>query len=569
MNGSDVTSSVSNNQYTISNISTNTTLEVVFEVIPPTIYTLNIVASGNGNISYESTIIRNQSKEFSITEGNDIVLLFAPDKGFRVGTVKVNNNDVTGQVAADKLTISKVTSDVNVEVTFEEIPPTTYSLAISAVGNGSATYEGTEVRNTNKEFTVVEGTYAAIFIKPDNGYRVAIVKLDNTDVTNTVTNNQLITNKIMQNTNVSIEFVEDVTDVSDAGVNYKVVSYDEQTLLVSNGDYGLSINVPATISAKGKEWSVVGVEENALNNAELAAIIWNPTVVFNGTVTNPNLLFYVKDKAYAPSNIQNVIVSGEAEEIILTDAESGNNFYCPQAFIAKKVSYEHNYSMTSGFKTCQGWETIVLPFDVTAVLNATAQELVPYKVWNPNSSQRPFWLYSLSSEGWKESEAIKANTPYIISMPNNENYDASYNQSGNIQFIGNNVQVKTSDNLYYGKTANRNLVPNFQNQANNSNIYALNVNNLWNKNTASETEGSTFVRSLRPVHPFEAYMTVEGASAAMRAIPINETPTGIFEIKDTSNSAFEVWYTLDGLQLQGKPTKKGLYIVNGRKVIVK
>ena len=29
------------------------------------------------------------------------------------------------------------------------------------------------------------------------------------------------------------------------------------------------------------------------------------------------------------------------------------------------------------------------------------------------------------------------------------------------------------------------------------------------------------------------------------------------------------WYTTDGLQLQGKPTKKGLYIVNGRKVVVK
>ena len=29
------------------------------------------------------------------------------------------------------------------------------------------------------------------------------------------------------------------------------------------------------------------------------------------------------------------------------------------------------------------------------------------------------------------------------------------------------------------------------------------------------------------------------------------------------------WYTTDGRQLQGKPTKKGLYIVNGRKVIVK
>jgi hypothetical protein len=29
------------------------------------------------------------------------------------------------------------------------------------------------------------------------------------------------------------------------------------------------------------------------------------------------------------------------------------------------------------------------------------------------------------------------------------------------------------------------------------------------------------------------------------------------------------WYDLNGRKLQGKPTKKGLYIVNGRKVVVK
>ena len=28
------------------------------------------------------------------------------------------------------------------------------------------------------------------------------------------------------------------------------------------------------------------------------------------------------------------------------------------------------------------------------------------------------------------------------------------------------------------------------------------------------------------------------------------------------------WYTLDGRRLSGKPTKRGIYIVNGRKVIV-
>ena len=226
--------------------------------------------------------------------------------------------------------------------------------------------------------------------------------------------------------------------------------------------------------------------------------------------------------------------------------------------------------MTSGYKTCQGWETIVLPFDVSTILNATAQELVPYKVWNSNSSQRLFWLHSLTEEGWKEAESIKANTPYIISMPNNENYDATYNQSGNIQFIGNNVQIKASDNLINGKIGNKNLVPNYQNHASSSAIYALNVNNLWSKNSATEVEGSTFIRSLRPVRPFEAYMTVEGSSSsALRAIPINETPTGIFEMEDGRGKMDEVWYTLDGRKLQGKPTAKGLYIINGRKVVVK
>ena len=29
------------------------------------------------------------------------------------------------------------------------------------------------------------------------------------------------------------------------------------------------------------------------------------------------------------------------------------------------------------------------------------------------------------------------------------------------------------------------------------------------------------------------------------------------------------WYTINGVKLNGKPTEKGIYIVNGRKVVVK
>ena len=37
----------------------------------------------------------------------------------------------------------------------------------------------------------------------------------------------------------------------------------------------------------------------------------------------------------------------------------------------------------------------------------------------------------------------------------------------------------------------------------------------------------------------------------------------IKEVKDNT------WYTLDGRKLDGKPTKKGLYIVNGKKRVIK
>ena len=70
-NGTEVTSSVSNNKYTVSNISANTTVAVVFEEIPQTYYDLTISASGNGSVSYNGTSIRNKSQTFSVEEGTN------------------------------------------------------------------------------------------------------------------------------------------------------------------------------------------------------------------------------------------------------------------------------------------------------------------------------------------------------------------------------------------------------------------------------------------------------------------------------------------------------------------
>ena len=76
------------------------------------------------------------------------------------------------------------------------------------------------------------------------------------------------------------------------------------------------------------------------------------------------------------------------------------------------------------------------------------------------------------------------------------------------------------------------------------------------------------------IEGFRAYFQLNEALSARSVVmdfDDSET-TGISEkIKAKSDkfAATEGWYTIDGRRLQGEPTQKGLYIVNGRKVIVK
>lgn len=46
----------------------------------------------------------------------------------------------------------------------------------------------------------------------------------------------------------------------------------------------------------------------------------------------------------------------------------------------------------------------------------------------------------------------------------------------------------------------------------------------------------------------------------------DEESTGISAIAETTGAQAEAWYTIGGQRLQGKPSTKGLYIVNGKEV---
>ena len=560
LNNTDITSSVSNNKYTISNITANTTLAVTFEAIPPTTYTLSITASGNGSATYNSTTIKSKTQSFDVEEGTSATVTFSPDNGYRIASVKVNSTDVTSSVSNNKYTISNITANTTLSVTFEAIPAATYTLSITASGNGSVMYNSTTIKNKTQSFTVNEGTSAIVTFSPDSGYRIGSVKVNNADVTSSVSNNKYTISNITANTTIVVAFEEEVTALTVEGVNYSVVSQTEKTVNVVTGNYGQVLTVPATVTQNGKTWAVTGISNDALKDCkELAAVIWNPSAAFTATVSNPNLLLYVKADDYAPAAIKNVVVNGTASSITLTDAASGNSFYCPQAFTARSISFTHRYSMTTGIGESRGWETLALPFDVQSITHETKGDITPFANRKSSDANKPFWLYELTGSGFVEAASIKAYTPYIISMPNNPQYDSQWLLNGNVTFAASNVTVGKTEDVNTATYRDRTFVPNFVAKGAADGLYALNVNNDYTTNESGMTEGSKFVLNMRTVHPFEAYMTT--ASNARQVIDV-------FEDMTTDIKMLGIWEQCGGddgdvYDLQGRKVShmtKGVYV---------
>ena len=68
----------------------------------------------------------------------------------------------------------------------------------------------------------------------------------------------------------------------------------------------------------------------------------------------------------------------------------------------------------------------------------------------------------------------------------------------------------------------------------------------------------------------KCYLDLSGTTYFGAPLRLDITPTSIDTPEKTLNDLNNgKWYTLDGRQIQGVPTQKGIYIVNGKKIIIK
>ena len=303
----------------------------------------------------------------------------------------------------------------------------------------------------------------------------------------------------------------------------------------------------------------------------ITAIVWNSSATLSNSdlqgLDNPNLLIYVNERSQAPQNRNNVVVNGLAMNVVLSDTGSGNcDFYAPQTFTAEMITYSREFKQATQVGVCRGWETISLPFMVQTIAHADNGVITPFGV---DSSNKHFWLRQLSTNGLVSATKIEANQPYLISMPNDEkNYAKEYILKGLVTFSAENAVVpKTEPTALALADSSIVMMPALQSVGKSSTVWALNVG----MERSQYFEGSTFERDYREVRPFEAYTVHRSDTPAPRFLPINDLMNSATGIETISNviMTHDNYYHLDGRKVDGKPTKKGLYITNGRKVVIK
>ena len=78
------------------------------------------------------------------------------------------------------------------------------------------------------------------------------------------------------------------------------------------------------------------------------------------------------------------------------------------------------------------------------------------------------------------------------------------------------------------------------------------------------------------INPFNGYVDLSGSAAAPESVTftfenVDGGTTAIRSItaENAGNAKAEGWYTLNGVKLQGAPVEKGVYIKNGKKIVIK
>ena len=338
-----------------------------------------------------------------------------------------------------------------------------------------------------------------------------------------------------------------VTDVPYAEGNGVVYLYKKQNITIfgdASEDMGL-IDLPVVLTGTLKDdklsakidiiWEgnpitvdLVPLDATSLDlSSNKVTLGRTPLDGMKADMINKNLTIFLPEGTKGVgADEKNVVVGTTASSLSLAD---GNDWGVTKDFTAAAVSYDRVFKTEDNYV-----QSFVLPFGFTVPAGTTVAELS-----SVNGDNLVF----------KPVATTEANKPYLLVTTDGE-------------FINKltNVQVKATTGADLTTTVGAVSHIGSYTAQNVANVYGYANGKFVKANTGS-------------VKPFRTYVKVAGAQGAAPmafGVNIEGTVTGINNAT-TAATAKEAIYNLQGVRVSGdlKHLTKGVYIVNGQKVVVK
>ena len=331
--------------------------------------------------------------------------------------------------------------------------------------------------------------------------------------------------------NSAIENVS-VDPFNEVFVSRDGILFDTNRVLVAfpNGRKGEEAVITGIINeiSEGAIYKVEGLKRIYFETEDYETV---PYLEDDGIVsTDGNLLdIYVSDATYG-----SVLMEGYYSDGTWDDYISAGKLHC---YYPLKVGSAKAATMYIGFDT--ELPATLTPFIVTKTNDDVCKDAVDNE---PNTA----YLLSMSRK-------VPSRTPVVIFAEDAGTY--------RLEPLNESLEPwKMYKNMLNG--VGRDGMSVYQEDSDRGSILTLGYN--------SEGELGFFYYLGERIAPYRAYLTHNEVSsqAKYHIIFLDET-TEINNTVPQNRVQSEKWYTLEGVQLSGKPTKKGIYIINGKKRILK
>ena len=322
--------------------------------------------------------------------------------------------------------------------------------------------------------------------------------------------------------------------------------------------------------------------QNGLQIADGKTLVDDYGVIWSGTLDKDQIEHGINNRTLKPLDYTGVTLTKEYYNVSATfSGSSETTVSIPVDVNVTSVIY--NRTFTEGRPS-----TVMLPFSLGEGQTLTGGTLYKFTGVTKNETAGK-WEATMT-----ETATLQANTPYLL-MPNNELVDGkvtfnlnwgtvTLNTTGGGNCLASDAEGWVFHGTYSKKLWNEDV----------THDYGFAATSGKSADGQKDVEAGQFVRlttgaSAKPMRcylsyvggPAQARALTRGAAATDEELPSSiivrlvgangqTTAIGTIDTK-TGEMTFdsEAWYTLDGVRLSGKPTKKGLYINNGKKIVIK